>query len=142
MADNCAVMEPVLEIRWASLSKGEDWATACAKRGFLLGGFTTGFLLGAEDTLFRGVMGGIRLLLGPSCIPPPRVPWDVAGLESIVFPRSLASAVLGRPRFMDVGGRIPLPTLAEKPDETEEADEMLREKTELLREDCEEGCRE
>lgn len=85
------------------------------------------FRLGIEVISRGGHRDSIRLLLGPSCNPPPRVPNDVAGLESIVFPLSLASDDFGRPRPEDVGGLMPLPTLAEKMDGLEEAVEMLLE---------------
>ena len=80
------------------------------------------------------------MLLGPSCIPP-RFPRDVAGLESAALPRSRASDDLGRARLDEVGGRRPLPTLAEKFGGCAAADVLL-EKLMLLRNDWVEGFRE
>ena len=95
---------------------------------------------GARGTkLGGGIWDTLRLLLGPSWFPP-RVPSDVAGLgAAALVPLSLANDDFARatPEVgCAEGGRIPLPTLAEKVDIFVDVDVFL-EAFELLRYDCE-----
>jgi hypothetical protein len=67
------------------------------------------------------------------------VPKDVAGRELGAFRLSRAVKGFGRASDDDAGGRIPLPTLAEKMDGVV-AEDMDREKLVLFRCEYEEGC--
>lgn len=78
--------------------------------------------------------------MGPSCNPP-RVPSEVAGLEPTCLLLSLANDDFGRARLVAVGGRTPLPTLAEKKLGVVAADTLL-EKFMLVRCVCDDGLRE
>lgn len=130
-------MEEVLLSRCCRFNKGDCSAIVWDVRLSFLGIYTDPVLLGARETTRIGAMGIIRL--GPSCNPP-RVPREVAGLEPTCFPLSLANDDLGRARLVAVGGRIPLPTLAEKKGGAVAADVLL-EKFMLARYDCEDGFR-
>lgn len=134
-----AVMEEVLLSRCCRLSNRDCSAIVWDIRLSFLGIYTDPVLLGARETARRGARGLIRL--GPSCNNPPRVPRDVAGLAAACFPLSLAKDDFGRDRLDDVGGRIPLLTLAEKGLGAIAADVLL-EKFMLFRYDCDEGFRE
>lgn len=115
-ASDEAIDIPLLGVRGGiELSKVLQGENLRASR---LGAFTIPFLTGARAIKLNGGLETltIRLLMGPSCLPP-RVPSDVVGLESaILAPLSFASDDFGRPAFdveWTVGCRIPLPTLDE-----------------------------